>query len=154
MTATPLRDDHSVVRWASASKVILDPDTLEIVGCQPTAFELRVGEPYLSTSWLEYYPGARLEKVTAAANGLAKSMRSRKTGKSSVNKKGAFAIGRAVSIRNACLSKGKEVQLNHLTGHPNKSYASVAGPFLDLDILQAMADAAWAETVPAKDVLT
>lgn len=71
-----LNDNDSIVRYCSQTRY--DKKQNKII---PEAFELRVGEEYLSCYWKDFYKGSNLKKIYKEAkdSGLV------------INEKGAFA---------------------------------------------------------------
>jgi hypothetical protein len=96
---------------------------------------------------MEYYAGAREEQLLAAAKALAAVVRARPTG--------AFAIGNAGAIRStAKLAEAVTIRVVWAATREQPAKAHVYGvPPDDMIVLHALATEAWAQMLPAAQVL-
>jgi hypothetical protein len=151
MAKSPVADEHHVVRWIpktkwtrKAGKNIVFPDAFELRPATST----RPAEKYLSAAWAEYYAGSKDEQVRATAKAIAAHLKG-------VNSAGAFAIGNVGEIKsNALMQNNANVFI--YSGVPGKwpAYSEVWGIERDAtDLHQLLSAQAWAETMPASDVL-
>ncbi len=150
MTRRPLADVNHVLRWASHEKLTHDPESGEIDGFQPTAFQVRpVDRGSLSTHWVEYFGGMRQEQIREAARDLGKRVKTDKT------KGGAFAIGNVGKIKEEGLRQSNvEIEATLSGWSNNPAHTEVAGvPLDDLALQMLLATSSWSEFVCASDLL-
>ena len=146
MPSSYVPDEDSVVRHCPSQLCIWEGEV--IVGVFPQAFELRkdLGEEYLSTSWLEYFPGSRTERLRSTVKALS-AMRT-------VRKRHGMAIGNVAMIKSACNSFGLRIRIVNEPKDLNPAYAAIRRyKSDDLSLLDLLATSAWAEVVTAGDFL-
>lgn len=150
MSRRALDQQHHVLRWVSHDKLEHDPDTGEIVGVLPTAFQVRpVDRGKLSTHWIEHFLGTQQEQIRGAARDLGKRVYTNKT------KGGAFAFGNVGRIKEeGRRQSGVEIDAV-LSGSPhNPAHTEVGGIALeDLALQMLLATSSWSQFVTARDVL-
>jgi hypothetical protein len=127
-----LPHEHHVVRYVPFGKLRKDEDDNPI-GILGAAFELRDGEPYLSTTWLEYFAGSRSDQITAAIQAVRAS-------RLSVSAKSGFAIGRIGAIATACAEHRHGIRIIHEPEDDNHAHAAVRRmPRNDDELLELLA---------------
>jgi hypothetical protein len=135
-------EDH-LVRSVSWTRLRKDEDG-EVVGIEPTAFELRSKEEYLSAGWLEHFAGTKEEAMTAYVSAARKSDRPPSI-------KSGFALGTASVIVDACLARKYRLHVVHKPSKNNASHVAVRHwPLDDLILREQMAREHWSELILAK----
>lgn len=143
MAVKPIPDDQHVARHVKKRPV--DPEKHL---CFPQAFALRPAtegrpaETYLSSSWLEFFPGdlrARLKATLAQIRGYPFTVKA----------KDVLAIGNVRVIKGAGESVGTRLRVLHEPDPPSKTaYAAIRGMRQDdSEICELLAAAAFAEVV-------
>jgi len=136
--------DH-VVRYVPFSRLRRDEND-NVLGVLGLAFKLRDQEPYLSATWLEYFPGGRAEQVKAAVWAIRAS-ELRPGGKS------GFAIGNVGAILRVCADRKHKIRIVHEPEDDNKAHVAVRRmPRDDADLLEILAAETWAELVLNRDI--
>jgi hypothetical protein len=140
MRVKKLLPEHHIVRYVPWSKLRKDEDD-NVVGVLHEAFKLRSDEEFLSATWLEYFRGSRVAKVTAAVHAIRAS-------KLKPRPKSGFAIGNVAAITRACAERRHKIRIFHEPEDDNKAHASVRQfPREDIELLELLAAAAWSELV-------
>lgn len=144
MASSYVPEGDSVVRHCPSQLCIWDEEVM--VGVFPQAFELRMDEEYLSTSWLEYFPGSRSERLKATVKAFS-AMRT-------VKKRHGMAIGNVGSIKNACNSFGLKVRIVNEPDILNPAYTAIRRFKSDnVSLLGLLANSIWSDVVVAGDFL-
>lgn len=146
MATKYLPDADSVVRHISSQLLVRENG--RVIGCFPQAFELRENEEYLSTSWLEYFPGSSEERMTAVVAAVAKARK--------VKASHGFATGNVRAVKDACGSFGLKIRVIHEPSddNPNPAYTAIRRYRSDdLQLLELLASDAWSRVVEAEDYL-
>src|SRR5262245_54644027 len=118
MATKSLPDEDHVVRHLQPKDIDRESDPNR-VQCFPQAFALRPGEPYLSSSWLEYFAGGDDVCLAAVALAVASTRTVRRTH--------AFAIGNVGRVREACADHGSKVRVLHEPEPGNPAHAAIRG---------------------------
>jgi hypothetical protein len=149
MAITSLSDDHHVVRHIPYTLVDWDEQTGAIKGIFPQAFELKEkDEGYLSASWREFFGGAKLRQLAGIAAFLGKTRK--------VTSKQAFACGRVGDVKAACLEHGQKIRVTY-EPDPDENLACAAIRRYqsdNLELLDLLAQKAWCDITPSKDVVS
>ncbi len=143
MATKYLPDADHVVRHINSQLLIREGDV--VTGCFPQAFELRLGETYLSASWLEFFPGTEDERRRAVVAAFARAR--------SVKARHGFAFGNVGEVKNACADYGLKIRVIHepAKSNPNPAYTAVRNfRSDDMELLELLASEAWAEVIEAK----
>ena len=151
MPDIPILDDDHVLRWASFTKLIRDPETNEVTGVAPIAFRLKAekGETYLSCAHVEHYGGDHASMVSAAAKGMQVAQ------PEMIKRTGAFAVGRVGAVKQVARThNGSVVLVLKAPKWTNPAYAKVSGiEAADTLLHEILAASAWGTFVKADDVL-
>lgn len=135
-----LQPDNHVVRYVPFGKLRRDENDIP-VGVLWTAFKLRNNEPYLSTTWLEYFAGSKSEQIT----GAIRAVRASRLG---VTPKSGFAIGRVGAIAATCAERNHRIRIVHEPEDDNKAHAAVRRmPRDDDELLELLAAEKWSELI-------
>jgi hypothetical protein len=134
----PLPEHSRVARYVGYSKLRRDGEGVAI-GVLPAAFALRPGEAYLSAAHVDAFSGSSLERLSALRAAYDPHPLVIKRG-------GAFTVGVVGEIRAACASHERPVRIVTAPKSKLDCYVEVR-QFRDdsLDLLNALADEAWAE---------
>jgi hypothetical protein len=146
MATKYLPDTDSVVRHINSQLLVREND--KIVGCFPQAFQLRPSEEYLSTTWLEYFPGTPTQRMTAVVAAVAKTRK--------VKDSHGFATGNVGVIKEVCGSFGLKIRVIHEPSdeNPNPAYTAIRRyKSDDIQLLELLAADAWSTVVEARDYL-
>ena len=116
MSCDPVPDDGHISRYCKPS--VIDDNGLPMT----SAFELRKGEGYLSTNWLEYLNEPDLpssvQRVRAAFRNKGYTLR----------QQGRFAILNVGAAKSAALqATGKTLRIDHLPLKDDQSHAGILG---------------------------
>lgn len=145
MATVYLPDADHVVRHVSGNLVERDPDTGEVVGCFPQAFALREGEPYLSASWLEHFPGTKDDRKKATVIAYCNTR--------TVRPKHGFAIGNVKTVKDACAEYSLSIRVCH-EANKNPAYTAIRRYKSDeAELLELLASEAWSEVFEARPYL-
>lgn len=104
---------------------------------------MRKVDTYLSTTWLEYFPGARADQITAAVQAMRAS-------KLTIPARSGFAIGNVGRIAATAENSEKAYKLRilHEPSDDNKAHAAVRRfPTDDMELFELLAIDAWSEVV-------
>src|SRR5262245_48626236 len=116
MAPTKLPPEHHVVRNASWAKLRRDAEG-NVIGVLGIAFKMRDVDTYLSTTWLEYFPGERRDQIVAAVMAMRAS-------NLNIAPRSGFAIGTVKKIKAACASKHHTIRIVHEPADDNKAHAA------------------------------
>ena len=142
MPPTKLPPEHHIVRNASWAKLRKDENDT-VIGVLGEAFKMRRVDTYLSTTWLEYFAGARAEQITAAVRAMRASSLTIPT-------KSGFAIGNVGKIAATAEASEKAYKLRilHEPADDNKAHVAVRRfPPDDIELFELLAIDAWSEVV-------
>ena len=135
-----LPPDNHVVRYVPFGKLRRDEND-NTIGVLGAAFKLRDNETYLSTTWLEYFAGAKCDQIAAAI----RAVRASRLG---VASKSGFAIGRVGAIVSTCAERGRNICIIHEPEDDNKAHAAVRRmPRDDDELLELLAAESWSELI-------
>jgi hypothetical protein len=123
--------DH-IARYCNPQRVIHDPRTQAITGVFPQAFELRFGETYLSTHWMESF-GVNVDIQFRA---VVAALRRKHP---NVKPKGAFARLNAGLVVEAGAARGHPIRVRDRSSPKDPGYAGVVGIPLDNSDLELLA---------------
>jgi hypothetical protein len=144
MASRSLSDDDHVVRHLSPSQ--FDTDASGALLVFPQAFELRTGESYLSTSWLEFFAAPFSDRICATASAISRTR--------IVKASHAFAVGQVGSIKEACARFGQKIRILHEGNTDNPAYAAVRQyRSEEIELLDLLARDAWANVVQVQPFL-
>jgi len=148
MSQTKLPPEHYIVRnvpWGKLRKDDHDPE--KVIGVLGEAFKLRpADEGILSTTWLEYFPGARPEQIVGAVQAMRAS-------KLEIKTKSGFAIGNVGEIITTALERQYSIRVLHEPEDDNKAHVAVRRwPADNMTLFEVLAAEAWSEVVLNKDV--
>ena len=104
---------------------------------------MRKVDTYLSTTWLEYFRGARADQITAAVQAMRAS-------NLNIPTKSGFAIGNVGRVAAAAAASEKTYKLRilHEPTDDNKAHAAVRRfPPDDIELFALLAIDAWSEVV-------
>lgn len=150
MSRRQLNDAHHLMRWVSHEKLEYDPDTFEIKGIMPIAFQVRPQDKgKLSTHWIEYFEGIQSEQVIRSARDLGGRVHaSRKKG-------GAFAIGNVAMIKQDGIDGGgSHIEATLSNWKANPAHAEVTGVAADdLTLQMLLATNSWSKLLYASEAL-
>jgi hypothetical protein len=147
MATSYLPDADHILRHVGFPLLIRDSDE-RVIGCFPQAFELRPNESYLSTSWLEFFGGTKMERLRAAINACSKAR--------TVKPSHGFAIGNVGEVKEACAGFNLRIRVIHEPSddNPNPAYTAVRRYRSDdIELLELLAGEAWSEVIEVKDYL-
>ena len=142
MPPTKLPAEHHIVRNASWSKLRKDEND-NVIGVLGEAFKMRPVDTYLSTTWLEYFPGERDSQIVAAVQAMRAS-------NLNISRKSGFAIGNVGRIEHtaAASEKAYKLRILHEPAPDNKAHAAVRRfPRDDIELFELLAIDAWSEVV-------
>ena len=142
MPPTKLPPEHHIVRNASWTKLRKDEND-NVIGVLGEAFKMRKVDAYLSTTWLEYFPGARADQISAAVRAMRAS-------NLTIPTKSGFAIGNIGKIAAAAEASVKAYKLRilHEPAPDNKAHAAVRRfPPDDMELFELLASEAWSQVV-------
>lgn len=141
MSIEAIPDDDSLLRYVKPKLVIRDPETNEVLGVWPNAFELREGEDGLSAAWIEFYKGDLASRLTQAV-GVFRSVMD-------VRKSAMFVAGDVAAIKTACAQYNVAVRIVSEPEEGHAAHALVRRFRNDIPELQAeLAEVAWCRLVP------
>lgn len=151
MAQRELKDDEHAVRFCKPIWLIKDTETGKIIGLNPDAFRLRdenkPPEIFISGQWLEYFPGALLQKLTAARDAL--KSRGRGVSKSSafalVNRQTAVECGNRFDAKIRIVHAPKSAALDYAKMHGTKNDN---GALLQALVTTATVDIVATDTIP------
>lgn len=144
-SVSPVPDNDDILRYVSPNRIRRDEESKPI-GVLYAAFQLRSGEQYLSAGWLDYYSGARPERLRAAAAAYDASPLC-------IKPSGGFAIGRVGSIKDAGKAFGQSFRIVHEPSRGLGSYVAVRQYRDDeRELLELLANEAWAELALLCDI--
>lgn len=141
------------MRWVPKHKLRHDPETLEPIGPQPIAFQLRLDksppETYLSVSWVEHVTATPDVQIKTTATLLAKQVHT------APNRGGAFALGNVNAIKIECKALSElDVVIVSTPKKTSPAYGQVWGILNDdLALQSALAFGSWCKIVKACDIL-
>jgi hypothetical protein len=95
-------EDH-IARHIRPRWIMRDEDTNEPIGVLPVAFELRPGERDLSVSWLEVFPGTRMQQLRQVVDNAELDVRPSH----------AYAVFQVEAFVDLCASKEAKVRIIH-----------------------------------------
>lgn len=145
MSTKSLSEANHIVRHCGSQVLIYEGE--RVVGVFPQAFQLRTGEKYLSACWLEFFPGAKEDRIKAAAKATATTR--------SVKPRHAFAVGNVGAIQDACGFFGQKVRILHEPKRNNPAYTAVRNFRSDeVELLELLATDAWSDLVEVRDLLS
>jgi hypothetical protein len=137
MAKTYLPDESHIVRHLSPKDFDTDNGVVTVF---PHAFELRLGEEYLSASWLEFFSGPFIDCIAAVAAAISRTR--------DVRASHAFAIGNVKIVKDACADYGLRIRVIHepdIETHP--AYVAVRQYRSDdLELLDLLARDAWSRS--------
>jgi hypothetical protein len=142
MPPTRLPAEHHIVRNASWSKLRKDEND-NVIGVLGEAFRMRKVDTYLSTTWLEYFPGMRSDQITAAVQAMRAS-------NLTIPAKSGFAIGNVGKIADtaAASENAYKLRILHEPAEDKKAHAAVRRfPRDDIELFELLAFDAWSEVV-------
>jgi hypothetical protein len=123
-----------------------DPE--KVIGVLGEAFKMRPVENTLSTTWLEYFAGARREQIAAAVRAMRAS-------KIAIKTKSGFAIGNVGRIAAAAAARSCSIRVLHEPEDDNKAHVGVhRWPRDDMELFELLAAEAWSEFVLNGDIPT
>jgi hypothetical protein len=144
---TKLPPEHHILRnvpWGKLRKDNIDPE--KVVGVLGEAFKMRPIEDTLSTTWLEYFAGARQEKIHAAVRAMRASQLE-------IKPKSGFAIGNVGSIATVTAAHNYKIRVLHEPTEDNRAHVAVRRwPRDAMTLFELLAAEAWSELVLNKDV--
>jgi hypothetical protein len=154
MAKTSIRqisDGHSIARYAGYSKLRRDRDG-NAIGVLYSAFELRpatatrAAETYLSSAWLDSFPGARNAQLKAMVVAYDPHPLV-------IKPSGAFAIGKAGEIKAACSSFKQSIRIVN-SPRPNLACYVEVRQFNsnERDLLDLLADEVWSDITLVKNI--
>lgn len=137
MSKRSIAPDHTVIRYVSWTKVRKDNDD-NPVGILGTAYSLRAGEEYLSTSWVEYFEdGTWDEKFCLTVNAIRQSS-------IKVGNKSAFAYASVGAIDKFMQERSVRVRFVHEAEDDNPSHAALRRwPRDNADLFEILAEDVW-----------
>lgn len=142
MPPTKLRPEHHIVRnvpWGKLRKDDNDPE--KVIGVLGEAFRMRPAEDTLSTTWLEYFAGARQEQIHGSIRAMRASMLEIRT-------KSGFAIGNVGNIAAVAATYSYSIRVLHEPEDDNKAHVAVRRwPRDDMALFELLAADAWSEVV-------
>jgi hypothetical protein len=142
MSQTKLPPEHHIVRNASWAKLRKDEND-NVIAVLGEAFRMRKIDTYLSTTWLEYFPGSRADQITAAVRAMRAS-------NLTIPTKSGFAIGNVgnIAATAAASEKAYKLRILHEPAQDNKAHAAVRRfPPDDTELFELLAIDAWSEVV-------
>lgn len=137
--------DH-VVRYVRKRQLRRDADG-NVIGVLPDAFRRRLGEGYLSSTWLEHFSPEYEKGLSAAAAAIGRQLE--------VKRRDGFTVGNVGAIANLCESFDVRVRLLHESKAENTGYSAIRGlPPDHLELFEMLAadvftDTRLAEVIPA-----
>lgn len=147
MAKSYLPDEDHVVRHCASQLLIRDGD--HVVGIFPQAFQLKDGETYLSSSWLEFFPGSRSDRLRQVIAAMRKAR--------TVRPSHGFAVGNVSAVKDACSSFDMKIRVVHEPSakNPNPAYTAIRNYRSDeIELLELLASDAWSDLVEAKAYLS
>lgn len=139
--SSSLKDDHHLVRHIRESEI--DDQGNGRLLAFPQAFQLREGETYLSTGWLEFFAGSEADCLSGVATAMSNNRK--------VKPHHALAIGSVGEIKHACLDFDVKVRILHEPIVTNIAYAVVRQIKTTEDqLLELLSQDAWADVRRAK----
>lgn len=136
-----LSDSDHVVRYVPPSRLARDEND-KVVGLLFSAFQIREGEPSLSTSRLEYFAGDRSEKIAKCVQANRKCL--------VVRPSSAFAIGNVGSLKavGQRQASGKAIRVVYSPTECNPAHTSVEKlPRNEMELLEQLAAEVFSEIV-------
>jgi hypothetical protein len=125
----------TLIRHAGWAKLRKDEDD-NVIGILAVAFELRSGETYLSSTWMEHFGGISPANLYAAVGAIRASR--------DVGKKSGFALGLVGEICAACSAANRNIRVVREPEDNNSGHTAVRKwPRDNLDLLQLMATDTW-----------
>ena len=126
MSDHPLPDDDHTSRYCKPT--VIDDSGLPMT----SAFELKSGEDYLSTNWLEYFDE---QDLSSAVQCVRDAFRNKDY---NLRPKGRFAVLNVSAAKTAVLeATGKTLCIDHLPLNDDRSHAGIFGYTAD-DLLVAV----------------
>src|SRR5579884_3967610 len=116
MTVTYLPLEDHVLRHVGHQRLIRDENDRPI-GCLPHAFQLREAEEALSVTWLEHFPGKRIEKISLAIAAIREEL--------TVKSKSGFALANVGKIMEICQTYGQKVRILHEPTEKNPGHCAI-----------------------------
>lgn len=144
-----LPDQDHVMRFASWSKQIIDPDTEVSSGPSPAAFELRASdEGGLSVTWVEYFGAFGPETRASAAAAHRETLKEKR-----LPPKAIFAWAEVAAIKQAGDEYRKGLRVVHDPVDGNPGHAEIRHfTDEDLDLLDYMSSAVFTEFATVKNM--
>ncbi len=137
--------EHHIVRYVPFSKLRKDEND-KIIGVLATAFALRKGESALSVTYLEYFPGSKMEQI----RGAVWAIRASDLG---AGGKSGFATGNVEAVYNTCINRNHKIRIVYEPVNDNKAHSTVRRlPRDDAELLEILAAETWAELVLNSDI--
>lgn len=136
-----LGDSDHVVRYVPPSRLARDEDD-KVVGFLFSAFQMREGEPSLSTSRLEHFSGDRSEKITKCIQVNRECLVVRPTS--------AFAIGNVGNLKAVGQRQvsGRAIKVVYSPTGCNPAHTSVEKlPREEMELLEQLATEVFSEIV-------
>lgn len=142
MVKLNLADDQNVVRFVKAADLRRDENG-DVIGVNPSAFRLRETEKYLSASHLESADQDESRALKVLYNIFI--------AKFSKISKGAFTVGVAGGVKDACARKAK-IKIAKEPKKWNPHYTAVRQYPDDLEVREKLAAERWANWRLLKDI--
>ncbi|AJD43773.1 hypothetical protein C9413_24465 [Rhizobium sp. SEMIA 4085] len=131
------RRHHSVTTAMHLGQNFDEDDN--VVGVRPQAFELRPDEPYLSSTWCEYFSGAQDQQLRCAIEAIRNS-------NLKVGGKAQFAVGLVREIRQLVDARpnAKKIRIIHEPEEDNEAHAAMRHwPESDVELFDLLAQSVW-----------
>jgi hypothetical protein len=146
MPPTKLPPEHHIVRyvpWGKLRKDDTDPE--KVIGLLGEAFKMRPTEDTLSTTWVEYFAGSRMDQIHGAIRAIRASDLDVKT-------KSGFAVGNVGGVTSLANERDHSIRILHEREDDNKAHVAVRRwPRDDIELFELLAVAAWSELVLNSD---
>ena len=142
---TPIPPDNNVVRYVR-KRLLRRDETGRITGVLPQAFELREGEIYLSTTWLEHISNNYEAGFRDAANAVRSQL--------NVKPKDGFSAGCVEEIHSACRQQGARVRILHEPSSSNPGYSAIRQfPGDNYELCGVLADSVFRDTRSSQELV-
>jgi hypothetical protein len=133
------------LRFAAWGRLRKEGEGNKVVGLLPQALERKLGEEYLSVTWVEYFPGDKAAQIVAAVRAFRATH--------SAGGKSAFGIANVGILHEKCLSKGSRVRVTHEPEVKNKGHSAIRQlPDDNLDLLDLLAKEAFTDLIFNADI--
>jgi hypothetical protein len=138
MPTANVPNENHVIRYVPWIRLRKDENDV-VVGVLGVAFRLRDEEEYLSSTWLEFFPGALADALVLAIKAIRAS-------DIDVRPKSGFAVGNVGKIKAACLEDARKhrIRIVHEKADDNEAHVALRlWPRDNDDLLDLIAEEVW-----------